>query len=119
MSFLGQAVIITAMALISVSMGGVSYLLFSLSLESAIMVSLALFGFLIILQMTAWRSRDRRESGKNMQDLGRALENITRDIAVMNNKVNAFEQAGVVRAAQDVATLRGAMQGLATEMGEI
>lgn len=119
MSFLGQAIIITAMALISVSLGGVSYLLLTITLESAILVAVGVFGFLILFQLAAWRTRDRQQTSRDMRDLGFALENLTRDIAIINNKVNAFEQAGVVRAAQDVAAMRGAMQALATEMGEI
>jgi cyclic-di-GMP phosphodiesterase TipF (flagellum assembly factor) len=116
MSFLGQAVIIIAMALISLSLGGISYIVLTLKLDTAALVSLASFAFMVIFQMAAWRTRDRKQTGRDLQDLGFALENITRDIAILNNKVAAYDQAGVLRAVQDVVNVRSAVQGLQVEM---
>ncbi len=56
--------------------------------------------------MAIMRSRDRKQAGREIQDLGRALEGLTRDISILNNKMNAFEQVGVLRVVQDVGVLR-------------
>jgi cyclic-di-GMP phosphodiesterase TipF (flagellum assembly factor) len=119
MIFLGQTVIIIAMALVSLSLGGIGYLLLSLRLETALLASIASFACMVIFQMATWRNRDRLQTNRNLQDLGRALENVTRDIAVLNNKVATYDQAGVIRASQDVVSLRSAMQALQEEMNQV
>jgi cyclic-di-GMP phosphodiesterase TipF (flagellum assembly factor) len=119
MNFLGQTVIIVAMALVSLSLGGISYLLLGLRLDTALLMSIAGFACMVIFQMASWRSRDNRRTNRDLQDLGSALETVTRDIAVLNNKVAAYEQAGVIRATQDVVSIRSAMQALQDEMGQV
>jgi cyclic-di-GMP phosphodiesterase TipF (flagellum assembly factor) len=119
MIFLGQTVIIIAMALVALSLGGISYLLLGLRLETALLLSIAGFACMVILQMATWRTRDNRRTNRDLQDLGSALETVTRDIAVLNNKVAAYEQAGVIRAAQDVVSIRAAMQALQEEMDQV
>lgn len=117
--FLGQTVVIVAMALVSLSLGGIGYILLTLKLETAALASLFSFACMVIIQMAAWRTRDRRQTSRDLQDLGLALENVTRDIAVLNNKFSAYDQAGVIKVTQDMATVRSAMQALQDEMGQI
>lgn len=119
MSFLGQTVIIIAMTLISLSIGGIAYMLLDLKLETAALLTTGLFALLVIFQMAAWRVRDRKQTGRDLNDIGRALESVTRDIAILNNKVSSFEHAGVIRAAQDVAALRIAMEHVQSHMQQV
>lgn len=119
MNFLGQTVVIIAMALIALSAGGTGYLVLSLKLESAAILAMAVFGTMVIFQLTAWRARDRRETRSDLGDIGRALENLTRDMAVLNNKMAAFEAAGVIRAAQETGALKLSMEESWTELQRV
>ncbi len=119
MNFLGQTVIIIAMALIAVSLSGVSYILFKVELGTVVMLAAGLFALQVIFQLASWRVRDKIKNASDMNDLGRALESATRDISILNNKIRVLEEAGVVRCVQDVSTLKSAMQGIHTQMEQV
>ena len=119
MNFLGQTVIIIAMALIAVSLSGVSYILFKVELGTVVMLAAGLFALQVIFQLASWRVRDRVKTARDMNDLGRALESVTRDISVLTVKMNKLEQSGVLRSMQDVAVLRGALETVHTQMEQM
>ncbi len=116
MNFLGQVVIIVAMALVAISFGGLSYLLLGLKLDTSMLASFSGFALMVIFQTAVWRTRERQQTNRDLQGLNLALENITRDVAILKNKMTAYDHAGVVRATQDVIALRSGMQTLEAEM---
>lgn len=119
MGFLGSAVIVVAMGVISLSLGAVAFLFLAFSIESSAVLALAGFAVLIVLQFTTWRREDRRAATRSFEDLSRSNERLARDVAMLANRISVIETAGAVTAAQDVAALRSDLHAVQKQLGDI
>lgn len=106
MGFLGSAVIVIAMAVVSACLGALGFLLLRFDLNASAVLALAGFGVLIVFQFANWRGQDRRATSRGFEDLSRSIERFTREIAVLGNRVAALETAGAATAARDVAAIK-------------
>jgi cyclic-di-GMP phosphodiesterase TipF (flagellum assembly factor) len=106
MGFLGSAVVVTAMGVVSASAGAVGFLLFRFGVDTSVVFSLAVFGLLLASQAVRWRAADRADQSRGMDDVGRAVERLTRDVALVANRVAVLEASGVATARNDVMALR-------------
>lgn len=106
MGFVGSAVVVVAMGVVSACAGAVGFLLFRLGLDTSFVLALALFGILLVSQVIRWRAADRADQTRGMDDVGRTVERLTRDVALLGNRVAVLEASGVATAQRDVAAIR-------------
>lgn len=119
MSFLSSSVVVVAMAIVSVSLGALGFLILRLDLDTAAILAIASFCLLIVLQFVAWRGQDRQTTSRGFEDLGRTIERLTRDVAMLSNRVGAIEAAGIVTAAKDVAALKRDVEGVRAHLDDV
>ncbi|OQW51776.1 EAL domain-containing protein [Candidatus Raskinella chloraquaticus] len=119
MGFLASAVIVTAMGIISLSIGAIAFLVLRFGIESSAIFALAGFAVLIVLQFTTWRREDRKATTRTFDDLSRSNERLSRDVAMLANRIAVIETAGAVTAAQDVAALRSDLHAAQKQIGEL
>jgi cyclic-di-GMP phosphodiesterase TipF (flagellum assembly factor) len=106
MGFLRTAVIVVAMGLISFSAGALGYLLMRLSLEVAGILALAVFAVLLVWQFTRWRADDAAKADRGLTDLSHSVERLSRDLALVANRLSTLESAGAATAARDISAIR-------------
>jgi cyclic-di-GMP phosphodiesterase TipF (flagellum assembly factor) len=119
MSFLSSSVVVVAMAIVSVSLGALGFLAVRLDLDTAAILAIASFCLLIVLQFVAWRGQDRQTTSRGFEDLGRVIERLTRDVAMLANRVGAIEAAGAATAAKDVAALKRDVEAIRTHLDDV
>ncbi len=119
MGFLGNAVIVVAMALIALSAGALGYLMVGLRLDVSGVLAAATFAILLVVQFLRWRAADAARTSRDMTEVGVAFDRLSREVAVLSNRLGALEASGAAGAARDVQGLRAAIDGLDERLVEV
>lgn len=119
MGFLGSTVIVVAMGVVATCIGALGFMLLRLSLDVAAILAMAAFIIMVLVQFLNWRRKDREQNQRSMGEMVVALEALTRDVAVLTNRVTAIEQTGIAGAMRDISGLRADLTRLNAGFDEV
>jgi len=109
---IGSVFIIICMALVAASIGAALHYLAGVSINECAYISLAILFALMTFEVISSRNRDKAEMTGRIEELSRAVSDISREVGTLGRRASALENA-------TDAEMKGLIAPLAREIGEL